>query len=169
MCIPSFEAIAAVDEVKYTSVCLLVDKEEIGSVGATGMQSRFFENTVAEVMNACGQYSELLVRRALKNSKMLSSDVSAAFDPNYPEVMEKKNSAYLAMGSPSTNIPVPEEKAAQTMPTLSTLLSFAVLWMRTKVSFQTAELGKVDAGGGGTIATFWPIIIWKSLTAACLY
>ena len=95
---PSFEAIAAAEKVKYTSVCLLVDKEEIGSVGATGMQSRFFENTVAEVMNACGQYSELLVRRALRNSRMLSSDVSAAFDPNYPEVMEKKNSAYLGHG-----------------------------------------------------------------------
>lgn len=92
---PSFMAMLAQDKVEYTSVCLLVDKEEIGSVGATGMQSRFFENTTAEVMNAAGQYSELSLRRALKNSMMLSSDVSAAFDPNYPEVMEKKNSAYL--------------------------------------------------------------------------
>lgn len=95
---PSFMAMLAQDKVKYTSVCLLVDKEEIGSVGATGMQSRFFENTTAEVMHAAGQYSELLLRRALKNSMMLSSDVSAAFDPNYPEVMEKKNSAYLGHG-----------------------------------------------------------------------
>ena len=95
---PSFMATLAQDKVKYTSVCLLVDKEEIGSVGATGMQSRFFENTTAEVMYAAGQYSELLLRRALKNSMMLSSDVSAAFDPNYPEVMEKKNSAYLGHG-----------------------------------------------------------------------
>lgn len=95
---PSYKAIEAVTEAEYTSVCLLVDKEEIGSVGATGMHSRFFENTVAEVMNACGTYSELLVRRALKNSCMLSSDVSAGFDPNYPEVMEKNNCAFLGHG-----------------------------------------------------------------------
>ena len=88
----------AQDKVEYTSVCLLVDKEEIGSVGATGMQSRFFENTTAEVMNAAGQYSELSLRRALKNSMMLSSDVSAAFDPNYPEVSEKRNAAKLNYG-----------------------------------------------------------------------
>ena len=95
---PSFEAMLAQDKVKYTAVCLLVDKEEIGSVGATGMQSRFFENATAEVMYAANQYSELLLRRALKNSMMLSSDVSAGFDPNFPEVMEKKNSAYLGHG-----------------------------------------------------------------------
>src|SRR5699024_12380351 len=81
-------------KVKYTSVCLLVDKEEIGSVGATGMESRFFENTTAEVMNGAGQYSELSLRRALKNYMMLSSDVSAAFDPYSTEVLEKKHSAY---------------------------------------------------------------------------
>lgn len=85
-------------DVEYTSVCLLVDKEEIGSVGATGMESRFFENTVAEVMALTGQTSELLLRRALRNSKVLSSDVSAAYDPNYPSVMEKKNAAYFGRG-----------------------------------------------------------------------
>ena len=95
---PSYKAIEATGQVKYTSVCLLVDKEEIGSVGATGMESKFFENTVAEVMHASGAYNELLLRRALKNSQMLSSDVSAAFDPNYPEVMEKNNAAYLGHG-----------------------------------------------------------------------
>ena len=95
---PSYRAMLEVADPEYTSVCLLVDKEEIGSVGASGMQSRFFENCVAEVMNLAGEYTELAVRRAMKNSKVLSSDVSAAFDPNYPSVMEKKNSAYFGKG-----------------------------------------------------------------------
>ena len=95
---PSYRAMLEVTDPEYTSVCLLVDKEEIGSVGASGMQSRFFENCVAEVMNLTGEYTELAVRRAMKNSKVLSSDVSAAFDPNYPTVMEKKNSAYFGKG-----------------------------------------------------------------------
>ena len=101
-------AMLAMEKPEITSVCLLVDKEEIGSVGASGMQSRFFENTVAEVMNAAEDYSELKLRRALKNSKVLSSDVSAAFDPNYPSVMEED--LYL------TNTPEREENPALTMP-----------------------------------------------------
>lgn len=149
---PSFEAIAAADQVKYTSVCLLVDKEEIGSVGATGMQSRFFENTVAEVMNACGQYSELLVRRALKNSRMLSSDVSAAFDPNYPEVMEKKNSAYLGHGITFNKYTGSRGKSGSNDANPEYIAQLRHIMDENKVSFQTAELGKVDAGGGGTIA-----------------
>ena len=95
---PSLAAIAEVSDVEYTSVCLLLDKEEIGSVGATGMESRFLENTVAEVMALTGETSALLLRRALRNSKALSSDVSAAYDPNYPAVMEKKNAAYFGRG-----------------------------------------------------------------------
>ena len=95
---PSYAAMLEMDVPERTSVCLLVDKEEIGRVGASGMQSRFFENIAAEVMNACGDYSELKLRRALQNSKVLSSDVSAAFDPNYPTVMEKKNAAYFGRG-----------------------------------------------------------------------
>ena len=94
----SLMAMLKVDKIDKTCVCLLVDKEEIGSVGATGLQSKFFENTVAEVMDRVGDYSDIKLRRALKNSKMLSSDVSAAFDPNYPSVMEKKNSAYFGKG-----------------------------------------------------------------------
>ena len=86
------------ESVKRTAVTLLVDKEEVGSIGATGQHSRFFENTVAEVMDRLGEYSELNVRRALKNSKMLSSDVSAAFDPNYAAVNEEKNSAFMGHG-----------------------------------------------------------------------
>ncbi|MFY9216762.1 MAG: aminopeptidase, partial [Tepidanaerobacteraceae bacterium] len=94
----SFEAMMEIEKPEKTCVTLLVDKEEIGSVGATGMHSRFFENTVAEIANLMGNYSELTIRRALANSKMISSDVSAAFDPNYPEVMEKQSAAFFGKG-----------------------------------------------------------------------
>lgn len=149
---PSYKAIEGADEVEYTSVCLLVDKEEIGNVGATGMESRFFENTVAEVMNACGQYSELLLRRALKNSKMLSSDVSAAFDPNYPEVMEKNNTAYLGHGITFNKYTGARGKSGSNDANPEYIAWLRKIMEKNQVSFQTAELGKVDAGGGGTIA-----------------
>lgn len=149
---PSFMATLAQDKVKYTSVCLLVDKEEIGSVGATGMQSRFFENTTAEVMYAAGQYSELLLRRALKNSMMLSSDVSAAFDPNYPEVMEKKNSAYLGHGITFNKYTGSRGKGGSNDANPEYIAKLRKIMDGNQVSFQTAELGKVDQGGGGTIA-----------------
>lgn len=149
---PSFMATLAQDKVKYTSVCLLVDKEEIGSVGATGMQSRFFENTTAEVMYAAGQYSELLLRRALKNSMMLSSDVSAAFDPNYPEVMEKKNSAYLGHGITFNKYTGSRGKGGSNDANPEYIAKLRKIMDDNQVSFQTAELGKVDQGGGGTIA-----------------
>ena len=149
---PSYKAIEAVDEVEYTSVCLLVDKEEIGSVGATGMHSRFFENTVAEVMNACGTYSELLVRRALKNSCMLSSDVSAAFDPNYPEVMEKNNCAFLGHGLTFNKYTGSRGKSGSNDANPEYIAKLRHVMEKQDVSFQTAELGKVDVGGGGTIA-----------------
>ena len=149
---PSFAAIMKQEQVKYTSVCLLVDKEEIGSVGATGMQSKFFENTTAEVMNACGQYSELKLRRALKNSMMLSSDVSAAFDPNFPEVMEKKNSAYLGHGMTFNKYTGARGKSGSNDANAEYLAKLRKVMDEEQVAFQTAELGKVDQGGGGTIA-----------------
>ena len=149
---PSFAAIMKQEQVKYTSVCLLVDKEEIGSVGATGMQSKFFENTTAEVMNACGQYSELKLRRALKNSMMLSSDVSAAFDPNFPEVMEKKNSAYLGHGMTFNKYTGARGKSGSNDANAEYLAKLRKVMAEAQVAFQTAELGKVDQGGGGTIA-----------------
>lgn len=149
---PSFMAMLAQDKVEYTSVCLLVDKEEIGSVGATGMQSRFFENTTAEVMNAAGQYSELSLRRALKNSMMLSSDVSAAFDPNYPEVMEKKNSAYLGHGITFNKYTGSRGKSGSNDANPEYIARLRKVMEENQVAFQTAELGKVDQGGGGTIA-----------------
>ena len=149
---PSFAAIMEQKQVKYTSVCLLVDKEEIGSVGATGMQSKFFENTTAEVMNACGQYSELKLRRALKNSMMLSSDVSAAFDPNFPEVMEKKNSAYLGHGMTFNKYTGARGKSGSNDANAEYLAKLRKVMDEKQIAFQTAELGKVDQGGGGTIA-----------------
>lgn len=149
---PSFMAMLAQDRTKYTAVCLLVDKEEIGSVGATGMHSRFFENTTAEVMSAAGQYSELLLRRALKNSMMLSSDVSAAFDPNYPEVMEKKNAAFMGHGLTFNKYTGSRGKSGSNDANPEYIAKLRKVMEESNVTFQTAELGKVDQGGGGTIA-----------------
>ncbi len=149
---PSYQAMFELENVKRTCVCILVDKEEIGSVGATGMQSRFFENTVAEVMNATGQYSELGLRRALRNSKMLSSDVSAAFDPNYPSVMEKNNSAYFGKGVTFNKYTGSRGKAGSNDANAEFIAEIRNVLDEQGVSWQTAELGKVDQGGGGTIA-----------------
>ena len=149
---PSFLAMLAVEAPKRTLACLLVDKEEIGSVGATGMQSRFFENTVAELVNACGDYSELKVRRALKNSKVLSSDVSAAFDPNYPSVMEKRNAAYFGRGLVFNKYTGSRGKSGSNDAGAEYVGSLRRIMDDAGVSYQTAELGKVDQGGGGTIA-----------------
>ena len=149
---PSFEAIAAMENPEITSVCLLVDKEEIGSVGASGMQSRFFENTVAEVMNAAGTYSELALRRALKNSSVLSSDVSAAFDPNFPSVMTKRNAAYFGRGLVFNKYTGARGKSGSNDANAEYVGALRAIMDRNEVAFQTAELGKVDQGGGGTIA-----------------
>ena len=149
---PSFEAMLRVENPEYTSVCLLVDKEEIGSVGASGMQSRFFENCVAEVMNLAGTYSELAVRRAMRNSKVLSSDVSAAFDPNYPSVMEKRNSAYFGKGLVFNKYTGARGKSGSNDANAEYVAKLRNIMDKNNVSFQTAELGKVDQGGGGTIA-----------------
>lgn len=149
---PSYQAMFTLEEVEKTCVCLLVDKEEIGSVGATGMQSRFFENTVAEVMNCAGQYSELALRRALKNSRMLSSDVSAAFDPNYPSVMEKNNSAYFGKGLTFNKYTGSRGKGGSNDANAEYIARIRKVFDEHNVAWQTAELGKVDQGGGGTIA-----------------
>ncbi|MGN0482695.1 MAG: aminopeptidase [Lachnospiraceae bacterium] len=149
---PSFEAILNAGTSAYTSVCLLVDKEEIGSVGATGMQSRFFEDTTAEVMNAAGQYSEIALRRALHHSKMLSSDVSAAFDPNYPSVMEKKNAAYFGRGPVFNKFTGSRGKSGSNDANAEYIAQIRRIFDENQIYFQTAELGKVDQGGGGTIA-----------------
>ena len=137
---------------KRTSCCLLVDKEEIGSVGATGMQSRFFENSVADVLDALGQYSDLRLRKALKNSSMLSSDVSAGYDPAFAEVFEKKNSAYLGRGIVLNKFTGARGKSGSNDANAEYVARVRKIFNDHNVFFQTAELGKVDVGGGGTIA-----------------
>jgi aspartyl aminopeptidase len=149
---PSFRATLEVKKPEYTSVCLLVDKEEIGSVGASGMESKFFENCVAELVNLSDDYSELKVRRALKNSKVLSSDVSAAFDPNFPSVMEKRNSAYFGKGLVFNKYTGSRGKSGSNDANAEYIAKLRNIMDKNEVSFQTAELGKVDQGGGGTIA-----------------
>ncbi|MGN1158379.1 MAG: aminopeptidase [Agathobacter sp.] len=149
---PSYRAMLEIGTPEYTSVCLLVDKEEIGSVGASGMQSKFFENCVAEVMNLAGTYSELAVRRAMKNSKVLSSDVSAAFDPNFPSVMEKKNSAYFGKGLVFNKYTGARGKSGSNDANAEYVAKLRNIMDKNEVAFQTSELGKVDQGGGGTIA-----------------
>lgn len=148
----SLLAMLEVENVKRTACCLLVDKEEIGSVGATGMHSRFFENTVAEVMDRVGEYSELKLRRALANSKMLSSDVSAAFDPMYEGVYEKKNAAYFGRGLVFNKYTGSRGKSGSNDANPEYIAHLRNILSENNVAFQTAELGKVDAGGGGTIA-----------------
>ncbi len=149
---PSFAAIAKMGKPEYTSVCLLVDKEEVGSVGATGMHSHFFENMAAELLGAMGQYSELSLRRALSNSKVLSSDVSAAFDPNYPAVMEKKNAAYFGRGMVFNKYTGSRGKSGSNDANAEYVGNLRRIMDENNVFFQTSELGKVDQGGGGTIA-----------------
>ena len=148
----SLMAMLDVDKTKYTSVVLLVDKEEVGSNGATGMHSKFFENAVAEVMDRLGEYSSLGLRRCLSNSKMLSSDVSAAFDPNYPSVMEKKNSAYFGKGLVFNKYTGARGKSGCNDANPEYIAWLRNIMDKNNVVYQTAELGKVDQGGGGTIA-----------------
>ncbi len=149
---PSMKAMLDVKTVSRTSCCLLVDKEEIGSVGATGMQSKFFENTVAEVMNLCGTFSELDLRRCLSNSMMLSSDVSAAFDPTYASSFEKKNAAFLGHGMVFNKFTGSRGKSGSNDANAEYIAHIRSMFEKDKINFQTCELGKVDLGGGGTIA-----------------
>ena len=148
----SLMAMFDIKETDKTCCCLLVDKEEIGSVGATGMHSRFFENAVAEVIDKYEGYSDLKLRRCLSNSKMLSSDVSAAFDPNYPSVMEKKNSAFFGKGMVFNKYTGARGKSGCNDANAEYMAELRNIMEKHDVSFQTAELGKVDQGGGGTIA-----------------
>ena len=148
----SLLAMLEAKDLKKTACCLLVDKEEIGSVGATGMHSRFFENTVTEVMNAMGDYSDIKVRRALANSKMLSSDVSAAYDPMFESVFEKKNTAYFGRGLVFNKYTGSRGKSGSNDANAEYVAYLRNVLDKHGVGFQTAELGRVDVGGGGTIA-----------------
>lgn len=148
----SLRAMLDTKKTRRTACCLLVDKEEIGSVGATGMQSRFFENTLAELMEALGEKGELRLRRALANSKMLSSDVSSGFDPLYASAFDKKNVAYLGGGMVFNKFTGARGKSGSNDANAEYIAELRKIMDKHKVRFQTAELGRVDLGGGGTIA-----------------
>lgn len=148
----SLDAMLEVENPERTTCCILVDKEEIGSVGATGMQSRFFANTIAELLNLAGEYNELNLRRCLANSFMLSSDVSAAFDPSYAASFDKKNAAFLGQGMVFNKFTGSRGKSGSNDANAEYIAQIRKIMDEGDVIFQTAELGKVDVGGGGTIA-----------------
>ena len=148
----SLFAMMDVEDAARTSCCILVDKEEIGSVGATGMHSRFFENVVAELVALTGGESELKVRHALQNSRMLSSDVSAAYDPMYAEAFEKRSAAFFGKGLVFNKFTGARGKSGSNDANAEYLAEVRRAMNAEDVSYQFAELGKVDFGGGGTIA-----------------
>ena len=148
----SMKAMLDVKDSERTACCLLVDKEEVGSVGATGMRSMFFENAVAELMNLSGDYSELNLRRCLARSCMLSSDVSAGFDPSFASCFEKKNAAFLGRGMVFNKFTGSRGKSGSNDANAEYMAHLRKVLDEKKVCYQTAELGKVDVGGGGTIA-----------------
>lgn len=149
----SLKAILDIEKPKTTSVALFVDKEEIGSVGNTSMESMFFENTVAELLNLEeGNYSEIKLKRALANSSALSADTLAGFDPNYPEVLDKKNSPYIGNGITIVKYTGSRGKGGSNDANSEYLAKIRKLFNDNNIIWQMGELGKVDQGGGGTIA-----------------
>ena len=148
----SLVAMLETGHMNRTACCLLVDKEEIGSVGATGMQSHFFENITAELLNACSQYSDLALRRTLANCKMLSSDVSSAYDALYASAYDKKNVSYLGKGMVFNKFTGARGKSGSNDANAEYLGELRRIMDGNGVHYQLAELGKVDLGGGGTIA-----------------
>ena len=156
-----------------TSCCILVDKEEIGSYGASGMQSKFFENMTAEVLNLLGFTADISVRRCLQNSKMLSSDVSAAYDPLYGDVFEKKNTAFFGRGPVFNKYTGSRGKGGSSDANPEYIAELRKVFEDNDVHFQTAELGKVDAGGGGTIAwitaTYGMEVIDSGIAVLCMH
>ena len=149
----SLKALLESEKPNRTSACILTDKEEIGSMGSTGAQSAFFENCVAELLNVQEEtYSELQLRRALENSCMLSSDVSAAFDPNYPGVNEAKNAAYFGRGISFNKFTGSGGKSGSSDAPAEYIARIRKIMDENEVMFQFSELGRVDQGGGGTIA-----------------
>jgi aspartyl aminopeptidase len=149
---PSLIAQLETENPTRTAVTILVDKEEIGSVGATGMQSLFFENSIAEIMELAGEGGQLKLRRALKNSKMLSSDVSAAYDPTYASVFEAKNAGYLGRGLVFNKYTGARGKSGSNDASAEYVAEVRKVMDDADVVYHTCELGKVDIGGGGTIA-----------------
>lgn len=148
----SLAAMLEAKDLKRTACCLLVDKEEIGSVGATGMQSHFFENTVAELINLEGEYSELKLKRCLSRCYMLSSDVNAGYDPLFADAFEKKNASFCGQGVVFSKFTGSRGKSGSNDANAEYLAKLRRVMDDNHVTYQTAELGKVDIGGGGTIA-----------------
>lgn len=148
----SLAAMLDMEEITRTACCILVDKEEIGSVGATGMHSRFFENAVAELYDRIGGYSELKLRRILAHSTMISSDVSAAYDPMYADVYHKKSSSFFGNGPVFNKHTGSRGKSGSNDANAEYIAKIRKVFDDNKVGFQMAEMGKIDAGGGGTIA-----------------
>ncbi len=148
----SLAALLESEKPERTSVCILTDKEEIGSIGSTGAQSAFFENSVAELINLQGDYNDLKIRHALENSRMLSSDVSAAYDPNYPQVNEAKNAAYFGKGISFNKFTGSRGKSGSNDAPAEFIAKIRRIMDENDVAFQFSELGRVDQGGGGTIA-----------------
>ena len=148
----SFKAILDMDKVKRTSCCALVDKEEVGSIGATGAQSKFFEDTVAEIIGKLEDFSFIKLRKTLTNSNMLSSDVSAGVDPLYLSVNESKNSAYLGKGIVFNKYTGARGKSGCNDANAEFIAKLRKIMDEGEIYYQTSELGKVDQGGGGTIA-----------------
>ena len=148
----SFKAMLEAKGIKRTACCILTDKEEIGSVGATGMRSMFFENVVRELLEGMGVYSELTVRRTLMNSFMLSSDVTSGYDPTYASSFDKKNVAYLGKGFNFCKFTGSRGKSGSNDANAEFMGKLRKIMDDAGVNYQLAELGKVDLGGGGTIA-----------------
>lgn len=148
----AFQAVLEAGICEKTTVCLLVDKEEVGSIGATGMSSKFFEYVVTELFEAMGQYSPVSFQRAMTHSKVLSTDVSAAFDPLFPDVAERKNASYMGKGLVFNKFTGSKGKSGCNDANPEYVAQLRRIMDHNNISFQMAELGKVDQGGGGTIA-----------------
>lgn len=148
----SLRAILDTKDVKRTSCCILVDKEEIGSVGATGMHSRFFENAAAEMLDKLGEFSELKLRRLMANSTMISSDVGAAYDPMYADVYDKKSNPFFGKGMVLNKHTGSRGKSGSNDANAEYIAKLRNVFGKNEVAFQLTEMGKIDAGGGGTIA-----------------
>ncbi len=148
----SLMSLMDLEKTDRTAAVLLVDKEEVGSIGATGMQSRFFDGILVELMTLEGNYSEFAMRKLYGNSDMLSNDVSAGYDPNFPQVMEKNNSAYLGMGMTMNKYVGSGGKGGSNDANPEYIARIRHILEDEGIAYQTAELGRVDAGGGGTIA-----------------
>ena len=148
----SLMAMLALDDVVRTSVAIFVDKEEIGSVGASSMGSKFFENTIAEILNAMGKLNDITLRRTLANSKMLSSDVCAAYDPAFSSVFEKNNTAYFGHGVVFNKYTGARGKSGSNDAGAEYVARIRRVMDDSKVAYQVSEMGRVDAGGGNTIA-----------------